>query len=219
MDGVGRELQPPEKLIVRNAHQVWFVVHLVPLHVEDPSQVKRLRIVMLPELPFTRPIIRACDRQPRLTAGDLRANLNAELAHLAKGVVHADVIAAARPHIHGFVAIAEIGPVNIGGAQRTGTQRSLSHDEGSLVSYAITGGRVVVTGLDVACRSEHARPVDAGVTPPILGVAVGEKVAGVVGQDFRRRANAVRREGEDGGGSGGRHGDDCANQPQPFHPI
>src|SRR2546421_4666605 len=55
LDGVGRELQAHEKIGRRETGGVGLVVHLIPLNIEPPAQVKGLLVVKVPNLPFIGP--------------------------------------------------------------------------------------------------------------------------------------------------------------------
>ena len=95
---------------------------------------------MLPIFPFIRPICVTADGKARSRAGDLRTNLDAEFAQLEEAIIDLDVIVAAGTHVHGFVTIAEIGPVDVGQVERIGAQRGPTSDEGSLIGHPVADG-------------------------------------------------------------------------------
>jgi hypothetical protein len=95
LDGVRNELQPQQMICDGQpvgVGMIRLVIHLVTLHVEDAGEVKCLGVIVLPEFPHVAPVGGSSDGQAGLTGRDLGADLNAELAQLAKRVIWADVI-------------------------------------------------------------------------------------------------------------------------------
>ena len=85
--------------------------------------------------------------------------------------------------IGGIEALIKVRPIDVAGVQRIGAESGFTRHEAGLIRNSIPFAGDIVAGFDDTGGDEDARAIDAGITPPITGVAAGIEVARVISSD------------------------------------